>query len=151
MAPGLLAQYGPGAALAAGLLNFIGAPANSPGANSPGANSPGATRHSPYFPYCPHFPFCPNFPIRKFGKYEEYGMRGKFGKYGKYRVAPGLLAQGLLIIIPMKLNGPVANVGPASTGLAGGWAAPCFLYFPYFLMRKFGMFWKYGICGKYEI
>ena len=146
-----MARYGPGAALAAGLLNFIGAPANSPGANSPGANSPGATRHSPYFPYCPHFQFCPNCPISKFGKYDEYGMCGKYGKYEKYRVALGLLAQGLLVIIPMKPNGPVANVGPASTGFAGGWAAPYFLYFPYFPMRRFGMFGKYGICGQYEI
>ena len=64
---GLLARPGPGATLAAGLLNLVGML----------ANSHGATRRFPYFPYYPSFPI---FPIVKFGK---YGMFGNFGEYGK--------------------------------------------------------------------
>ena len=64
---GLLARPGPGASLAAGLLNLVGML----------ANSHGATRRFPYFPYYPSFPI---FPIVKFGK---YGMFGNFGEYGK--------------------------------------------------------------------
>ena len=67
---GLSSRPGPGATLAAGLLNLVGML----------ANSHGATRRFPYFPYYASFPI---LPIAKFGKYGMFGNCGEYWKCGK--------------------------------------------------------------------